>query len=68
VLGIVGWTVCGVGSVVAVVLGFIARNQIKNSWGRESGSGMAMAGIVLGFIGVALWMVIFIAQLFSNNG
>ena len=44
ILGLVGWTLCGVGSIVAVVLGFIARSQIKASGGRQSGDGMALAG------------------------
>ena len=42
---------CGIGSVVAIVLGFVALDQIKQSGGRQTGSGMATAGIVLGFIG-----------------
>ncbi len=54
VLGLLGWLVCGVGSVVAIVLGVIARNQIRSSGGRETGDGMALAGIILGCIGVVL--------------
>ena len=68
VLGLVGWVFCGVGSVVAIVLGFIARSQIKQSWGRQTGSGMAMAGIVLGFVGLAFWLAMFVVSLFSNSG
>ena len=30
---------CGVGSVLAIVLGFVARDQIKRSWGRQTGVG-----------------------------
>jgi len=57
----VGWLVCGVGSIVAVVLGFIARNQIKMSGGRETGDGMAKTGIILGFIGIALIIAYIVA-------
>jgi len=62
VLGIV-W-VFGIGSILAVIFGFIGRKQIKESGGRQSGSGMALAGIILGFVGVAsliLWIVLVIA-------
>ena len=62
VLGIV-W-VFGIGSILAVIFGFVARKQIKDSGGRQSGSGMALAGIILGFVGVAsliLWIVLVIA-------
>ena len=50
VLGIV-W-LCGVGSVLAVVFGFIARGQIQQSQGRQSGEGLATAGIILGLLGI----------------
>jgi Domain of unknown function (DUF4190) len=62
VLGIV-W-VFGLGSILAVIFGFIGRKQIKESGGRQAGGGMALAGIILGFIGVAsliLWIVLVIA-------
>ncbi len=51
VLGIL-W-ICSVGSILAVVFGYMAKNQIKESGGMEQGDGMAMAGIVLGWIGIA---------------
>ena len=67
VLGLVGWMFCGVGSVVAIVLGYVSRGQIKQSWGRQTGSGMATAGIVLGFTGVAFLLVFFILSLLGNS-
>jgi Domain of unknown function (DUF4190)/zinc-ribbon domain len=63
VLGLAGWLLCGVGSVVAIILGFVSRNQIKQSWGRQTGSGLATAGIALGFIGASFWLVILIVNL-----
>ena len=66
-LGLVGWMFCGVGSVVAIVLGYVSRGQIKQSWGRQTGSGMATAGIVLGFTGVAFLLVFFILSLLGNS-
>jgi hypothetical protein len=62
VLGIV-W-VFGLGSILAVIFGFVGRKQIRQSGGRQSGGGMAIAGIVLGFVGVAgliFWIVVAIA-------
>ncbi len=41
----------GVGSVAAIVMGFIARGQIRER--RESGDGLALAGIIIGFVGLA---------------
>jgi hypothetical protein len=55
VCGIVGcFTVT---AIVAIVLGFVARNQIEQSGGTQQGSGMALAGIILGFIWVGLVFV-----------
>jgi Domain of unknown function (DUF4190) len=62
VLGIV-W-VFGLGSILAVIFGFVGRKQIRQSGGRQSGGGMAIAGIILGFVGVVgliFWIVAAIA-------
>jgi Domain of unknown function (DUF4190) len=70
VLGIVGWIPCGVGSIVAIVLGFVARSQIRASQGRQGGDGLALAGIILGFLAVALAIAILVIGAISsaNNG
>ena len=57
VCGIVG-CLYGIPAIVAIVLGFVARNQIKQS--HQEGSGMALAGIILGFAWLALG-VLFLA-------
>jgi hypothetical protein len=59
VLGLVGWMFCGVGSVLAVIFGFVSQSQIAASQGRQSGAGMAKAGIVLGFVGIGLFVLWF---------
>lgn len=43
----------GVTGVVALVLGYVAKRQIDESGGQQSGRGLAIAGIVLGWISVA---------------
>ncbi len=51
----------GVGSILAVIFGFVARKQIRESGGRQGGGGMALAGIILGFVGIAgliLWIIL----------
>ena len=40
--------------IAAVVLGHLALAEIKKSAGRLAGRGMAMAGLILGYIGVAM--------------
>ena len=41
-----------VGSVLALVFGYMAKQQIDQSHGAQTGRGMAIAGIVLGWIGL----------------
>jgi hypothetical protein len=48
VLGLLG------GSLLAIIFGFVSRGRIKRSGGLKSGSGMATAGIVLGFVWLTL--------------
>lgn len=40
-----------VGSILAVIFGHIALSQLKRS--QQGGRGMAIAGLVLGYIGIA---------------
>ena len=55
VLGILGLVFCPlICSVLALVFGYQSRREIDASGGRMSGRGNATAGIVLGWIGVAL--------------
>ncbi len=42
----------GLGSILAVVFGIIALSQIKGSVGRKKGEGVAIAGLVIGGLGV----------------
>ncbi len=50
VLGIL-W-IYGLGSILALIFGLVGRNQIHRSGGRQRGLGFAIAGIVLGTVGI----------------
>jgi len=41
-------------AVVAIVFGHLSLSEIRKSAGRLTGRGMAMAGLILGYIGVAI--------------
>jgi hypothetical protein len=62
VLGII-W-LYWIGSVLAVIFGHIALSQLNKSDGRQGGRGLAIAGLVLGYLGVAIF-VLFIVVLAS---
>jgi hypothetical protein len=55
VLGIV-W-IYWIGSILALIFGYIAKGQIKASDGRQAGRGFAIAGIVLGWVGVGFLLL-----------
>ncbi len=46
-----------VGSILALVFGMIAKSQIESSGGTQQGRGMAISGIVLGWVGVGILLV-----------
>jgi hypothetical protein len=55
-----GW----LGSILAVIFGHIALTQIKESGGREGGSGLAIAGLCLGYLGIATLTLVILVAIF----
>lgn len=47
-----------IGSIAALILGYRAKSQIDASGGRQGGRGLAIAGIVFGWIGVGFMVVL----------
>ena len=47
-----------IGSILALVFGYVAKKQIRERG--EAGGGMATAGIVLGWIGVGLFAIVLV--------
>jgi hypothetical protein len=59
IAGIASWVLCpGIAAIVAVVLGHSARSHITRTG--EGGSGMAMAGLILGYIQLVAAGLIFL--------
>ena len=65
VLGIV-W-LYGIGSILALIFGYLAKGQIDQSGGSQTGRGMAIAGIVLGWIGVGILAIVIVAAAASSG-
>ena len=59
VLGIL-W-IYWIGSLLAIIFGYVAKKNIRESNGTQTGDGMATAGIVLGIIGVAVFVILLAA-------
>ena len=59
VCGIVGLVFCQIFCVPAVIMGFVARRQIRDSQGTQTGDAFAIAGLILGGLS-ALFLVLII--------
>jgi hypothetical protein len=46
----------------------VSRDQVKRSWGSQTGGGLATAGIILGFIGASFWLIALIINLVHAVG
>ena len=69
VLGILGWSMLPVlGSIGAIIFGHIARGQIRRSNGNEDGDGLALAGLILGWVSVGLAILAIAAILLFFGG
>jgi hypothetical protein len=69
----IGALICGIAEIFtlgfaaipAVILGHLARQNIKRTG--ENGDGMAIAGLVLGYLGIGIWTLIIIALALNNH-
>lgn len=57
-----------VGSILAVIFGHISLGQIKRGNGAITGKGMAIAGLVLGYIGIASIAVVLVIVFLAAGG
>lgn len=58
VFGILAWTILPiVSAIVAVVAGHMGRNEIRASGGQLGGGGLATAGLILGYLQLAILLV-----------
>ena len=59
VAGILGWTVLPfLASIAAVICGHMARKEIRLAPDRLEGDGLAIAGLVLGYLSIAMLLLI----------
>jgi hypothetical protein len=55
VLGVISWfLVPFIAAIGAIILGHMARTEIRRSAGQVSGDGLALAGLILGYLNVGL--------------
>jgi len=69
ICGVMAWLgLFGLGGILAVIFGHVAKNEIKKSGGLVSGDGMATAGLILGYLNIAISVLGFCLFLFIITG
>jgi hypothetical protein len=65
VLGILGVITCGVTALVGLILGIVAMVKVKNSGGKLGGNGIALAGVIVSaiFLAIFLFLIPFFAAM-----
>ena len=66
---ILSLTVFFFGAILAIIFGVIARRQIRESSGTQGGDGLALAGLIIGIVQLALsvGVVVLVAVLIANG-
>jgi Domain of unknown function (DUF4190)/Domain of unknown function (DUF1707) len=65
ICGIAEFFTLGIAAVPAVILGHVARSNIKRTG--ERGDGLAIAGLVLGYLGIACWALFLVVLLAASS-
>ena len=69
ICGLLGWTLMPwLGSLVAIVTGHMARSEIRNDPNNKEGDGMAIAGLVLGYVMVVTSLLAILAVVLLFGG
>lgn len=56
-----------IGSILALIFGYISKSQIDESNGWQTGRGMSIAAIVLGWVGMGLLAVVIVAAIIAST-
>jgi hypothetical protein len=65
VCGLVAWTFLPcISAIAAIVTGHLAKKEIRDSGGTKGGDGMALAGLILGYVQIGL-IILFVIGLFT---
>ena len=64
VFGVLSWVALPIaGALIAIICGHMARTEIRRSQGQLEGDGMAVGGLVLGYLHLAFFVMIIVCVL-----
>ncbi|EON31859.1 hypothetical protein GTC6_15546 [Gordonia terrae C-6] len=61
VASLLGLLCSGIGGLIGLVLGIVARKQIAASGGRQTGDGVALTAIIIGAFIIVVWVAYWLA-------
>src|SRR5207247_9417725 len=68
IVGVLFFVFFAIPAILALIFGLVANGQINRSGGQQGGKGMAIAGIVLGAVEIAVLVAFIIAAATSESG
>jgi len=74
ICGIASWVLFFfIGGILAVVFGHLARRQIRRSQGWKRGNGLALSGLIIGYLNILASIIVFLLFLwlvlaFASDG
>jgi len=63
ICSIAGFFVLGIPAIFGVIFGFVARSQIRQSRGTQTGESLARTGIIVGFVVIGLFLLVLLPAL-----
>jgi hypothetical protein len=54
-------------AILGIIFGFVSRSQIRRSGGTQGGDGLALAGIIVGFAWIGLFVILVAVGAATNN-
>jgi len=55
---LVSWWSLGIPSIIAIITGHIARGNIKRSQGKLGGDGLAIGGLIMGYLTILVYVLL----------
>ena len=63
--GVLGFSTCGLTSILAIIFGHISLGQIRRN--DEDGRGLGIAGLVLGYVAVTIGLIVIVIVVIAAN-
>lgn len=63
VMALIGFLIPIIPQIGGIICGHIARSEIRRSGGTQTGSGIALAGLILSYLSISIFGILFMVSL-----